>query len=74
MPILDTPPNEDEPEQEIVVKPASWEEHRRVQLFLNVASWKCECGITNFGRNLQCAKDTCKKPRPAHYSKIRGLK
>lgn len=29
--------------------------------FLNVPPWKCVCGLTNFGRNEQCAK--CKKER-----------
>lgn len=51
----------------------TWEEYRRVQLWLNVAPWKCECKITNFGRNLTCARHGCGKPRPAHYTKTGGL-
>lgn len=71
MPILTPPPSEDEPEREVVVKPSSWEEYRRVQLFLNVPSWKCSCGLTYQGRVLKCVRKECGKDRPSDYSKVR---
>jgi hypothetical protein len=38
-----------------------------VRWYMNCPSWKCVCGLTNFGRNEQCAKWTCKRDRPATY-------
>jgi len=34
------------------------------QWYLNVPHWTCKCGLVNFGRNLKCAWDRCKTPRP----------
>jgi hypothetical protein len=48
-----------------------YEDDRRIQLFLNVPPWRCECGNTNFGRNKLCADFRCKMPRPADYRKVR---
>ena len=60
---------EDEPE--LTPEQIFWRS-RRVHLFLNVKSWKCdECGAVNFGRNKQCVY--CKirlgkiTPRPAGF-------
>lgn len=72
--LITLPPIGEEPEPED--KPPmhhTWEEYRRVQIWLNVAPWKCECKITNFGRNTVCARHGCGKPRPAHYTKTGGL-
>jgi|EndMetStandDraft_8_1072994.scaffolds.fasta_scaffold32728_4 predicted RNA-binding Zn-ribbon protein involved in translation (DUF1610 family) len=79
MPLI-TPPNDygqPEPKEEKVVTPCSWEEHRRITLYLNVKPWKCpDCGATMFGRMLYCAY--CKlrlnkhTPRPSHYTKEHG--
>ncbi len=55
------------PEDTPIPRNNSWDEHRRVELFLNCKSWKCECGLTNFGRNRNCAKWTCLKPRPSDW-------
>lgn len=73
MPTIE-PPNdntleEEEPKKKLppYVPPfglTPWEDNRRVELFLNVPSWICVCGLTNFGRNLRCAKQTCNKERP----------
>jgi hypothetical protein len=41
--------------------------HERIRKFLDCPNWKCTCGLTNFGRNKQCAKWECKKPRPTDY-------
>jgi hypothetical protein len=59
------------------VIPRNWEENRRIELFLNVKSWKCsECGTTMFGRVLACVycKVRYRKhvPRPTHYTKENG--
>lgn len=35
-----------------------------IKWYLDCKSWVCACGLTNFGRNKQCAKQSCKKPRP----------
>jgi hypothetical protein len=79
MPLI-APPNDygEKPvEEKTEVAPCSWEEHRRIQLYLNVKPWKCpECGATMFGRMLYCAY--CKirhnkhTPRPSHYTKAGG--
>ncbi len=34
-----------------------------VKWYLDVPSWKCSCGVTNFGRNVRCARPTCKKEK-----------
>lgn len=69
MPIILPPDDTTIYPQEESKKPEfhTWEEYRRGQIFMNVPPWKCECGIVNFGRNRNCARDTCKKPRPADY-------
>jgi hypothetical protein len=73
MPILTPPPSDDEDDGSILgVKPAqhyTWEEYRRVQLFLSVNPWKCKCGLTMHGRVLQCVRENCRQPRPADYKK-----
>lgn len=69
MTILGLPPNEDEPKYEVEVKPSSWEEVRRVQIFLNVAPWKCKCGLTMHGRVLKCVRESCRQSRPNDYKK-----
>ena len=56
----------DLPEEPVPIK-NDWDEYRRVQLYLNCKPWKCSCGLTNFGRNRNCAKWTCKKPRPSDW-------
>lgn len=38
-----------------------------VRWFMDCKSWKCKCGLTNFGRNKACAWDKCRKPRPIEY-------
>jgi hypothetical protein len=73
MPILTPPPSDDEEKDDgsiFGVKPAqhhTWEEYRRVQLFLNVNNWKCPCGLTLHGRVLKCVR--CGKDRPSDYRK-----
>jgi len=57
-------PQEESKNPEVV---CTWEEYRRIQLQMNVPPWKCECGIVNHGRNLNCARWECKKPRPKDY-------
>lgn len=80
MPLI-TPPNDygDKPveKEKTTVVDSSWEERRRIELFLNVKPWKCpDCGTTMFGRVLYCVY--CKlrlgkhTPRPAHYTKEHG--
>ncbi len=67
--MLIEPPSDNSPEllqEEIPIK-SDWDECRCVALFLNCKSWLCECGLTNFGRNKQCAKWSCKKPRPTTW-------
>jgi hypothetical protein len=73
MPTLDIPPNEEPEKKSIQSGNWTWEEYRRVQIWLNVAPWKCECKITNFGRNTVCARHGCGKPRPSHYTKTGGI-
>ena len=70
--LIRPPQFEEEPEKgEVIYTPphgmTAWDDRRRVELFLNVLPWKCECGLTNFGRNKQCAKWNCKKPRPDNW-------
>lgn len=72
MPIILPPDDMTTDFQEESKKPEklhTWEEYRKTQIYMNVPPWKCSCGIVNFGRNLQCARDTCKKPRPTDYKK-----
>lgn len=68
MTLINPPDCDDEPEPEPVpVKNCSWEEHRRIQLFLNVNPWRCKCGLTLHGRVLNCVR--CNQPRPENYKK-----
>jgi hypothetical protein len=71
MPILTPPPSEPEDDGfDSSVKPVqhhTWEEYRRVQLFLNVPNWKCPCGLTLHGRVLKCVR--CGKDRPSDYKR-----
>ena len=53
--------------KKVEVKPCSWEEHRRIQIWFNVPPWKCPCGFVLHGRVEQCVR--CKTPRPADYKK-----
>jgi len=57
---------EEEPVRHIVI-PTDQERDRWVRWFMDSPTWVCECRLTNFGRNLQCARDTCKKARPSSY-------
>lgn len=34
-----------------------------IKWYMNCPNWKCTCGATNFGRNVRCAKPTCRKER-----------
>ena len=75
MPLIRPPDEYGEPKPKEQSEPilTDWEDDRRIQLFLNVKSWKCpKCGMTNFGRNKACVPP-CRFPRPAHYIKSRGL-
>ena len=73
--MLIEPPNDNDeikPEKELppYVPPfgLTWyEDYRRVKLFDNCPNWKCECGLTNHGRNERCARYTCKKSRPNEW-------
>lgn len=73
MPIIGPPQEYGVTESQSETELSDFEQNRRIQLFLNVKSWKCICGNTNFGRNLLCADFRCKKPRPPHYTKSKGL-
>lgn len=33
----------------------------KVEEYLNVPNWKCECRLVNFGRNKRCADPKCRK-------------
>lgn len=72
--IISAPPIEPEPDKpESEQKLHTWEEYRRVQIFLNVAPWYCKCngkwtrGLKWHGRVLKCFY--CGTPRPADYKK-----
>jgi len=64
------PPSDDEPDDEKPTgewKPCTWEEYRRIQLFLNVNPWRCSCGLTLHGRVETCVR--CGQLRPKDYKK-----
>jgi hypothetical protein len=60
------PPRHEEPERHIP-EPVSRGNDDFVRWYMNCPPWICKCGLTNFGRNEQCAKWTCKLPRPTTY-------
>jgi len=60
------PPSNDTDEYHFDVvetKPQSW-----YDWFFSVRNWKCNCGLTNFGRNKKCAMWTCNLPRPLDFN------
>jgi hypothetical protein len=63
--IIPRPTYREEVPERIVIPPSTndaW-----VRWYMDCPSWVCECRLTNFGRNLQCARDSCKKARPTEY-------
>jgi hypothetical protein len=38
-----------------------------IKWYLDCPNWKCACGVTNFGRNKNCARDVCRVARPTWY-------
>jgi predicted RNA-binding Zn-ribbon protein involved in translation (DUF1610 family) len=79
MPIILPPDDMTTFPQEELKKPEklfTWEEHRRIQLYMNVPPWKCpKCGVVYHGRVKICRiiyssgnPPPCNEPRPADYN------
>lgn len=67
-------PQKDRPQYHPPMGLSAWEDKRRVELLLNVPPWKCECGIVNHGRVIECCgrfkpSNPCNRRRPSNYSK-----
>jgi hypothetical protein len=58
-------PEYNEPESEKVQ--ALGTDNEWVKWYMDCPPWVCRCGVTNFGRNKNCARWECKRPRPIEY-------
>jgi hypothetical protein len=65
--IIPVPTYREEVVERAPVVAPNQERDRWTLWYMDCPSWKCTCGLTNFGRNEQCAKWTCKLPRPDWY-------